>query len=108
MINGLAGFFGNSYALIADAIKSTTDIFSSLQVLFGLRYAKRQADENHPHGHGNIELLITILVVAFLFTSETVIAYESIQNIQKHQKVPPLDIVRSSSKRSWQLRFHIQ
>ena len=100
MIKGLAGFFGNSYALIADAIKSTTDIFSSLQVLFGLKYAKRPADENHPYGHGKIELLITILVVAFLFTSETVIAYESIQNIQKHQKVPPLDIVRSSSKRS--------
>ena len=29
LIKGLAGFFGNSYALIADAIESTTDIFSS-------------------------------------------------------------------------------
>lgn len=28
LIKGLAGFFGNSYALIADAIESTTDIFS--------------------------------------------------------------------------------
>mgnify|MGYP000976599322 CR=1 FL=1 len=28
LIKGIAGFFGNSYALIADAIESTTDIFS--------------------------------------------------------------------------------
>ncbi|HLV70555.1 MAG TPA: cation diffusion facilitator family transporter, partial [Xanthomarina sp.] len=73
VIKGLAGFFGNSYALIADAIESTTDIFSSLLVLFGLTYAKRPADENHPYGHGKIEPLITFLVVAFLVTSATII-----------------------------------
>lgn len=88
LIKGLAGFFGNSYALIADAIESTTDIFSSLLVLFGLKYAKRPADENHPYGHGKIEPLITFLVVAFLVTSATVIAYESIQNIRTPHKVP--------------------
>src|SRR5690554_2019172 len=88
VIKGLAGFFGNSYALIADAIESTTDIFSSLLVLFGLTYAKRPADENHPYGHGKIEPLITFLVVAFLVTSATIIAYESIQNIQTPHKVP--------------------
>ncbi|MCL5245238.1 cation diffusion facilitator family transporter [Cellulophaga sp. 20_2_10] len=88
IIKGLAGFFGNSYALIADAIESTTDIFSSLLVLLGFKYAKRPADENHPYGHGKIEPLITFLVVAFLVTSATVIAYESIQNIQTPHKVP--------------------
>lgn len=88
LIKGFAGFFGNSYALIADAIESTTDIFSSLLVLLGLKYAKRPADENHPYGHGKIEPLITFLVVAFLVTSATIIAYESIQNIQKPHKIP--------------------
>ncbi len=88
LIKGLAGFFGNSYALIADAIESITDIFSSLLVLFGLKYAKRPADENHPYGHGKIEPLITFLVVAFLVTSATIIAYESIQNIQTPHKIP--------------------
>lgn len=88
LIKGLAGFFGNSYALIADAIESTTDIFSSLLVLFGLKYAKRPADENHPYGHGKIEPLITFLVVAFLVASAILIAHESIQNIQTPHKVP--------------------
>lgn len=88
IIKGLAGIFGNSYALIADAIESTTDIFSSLLVLLGLKYAKRPADKNHPYGHGKIEPLITFVVVAFLVTSATVIAYESIQNIQTPHKTP--------------------
>ncbi|MDO6490699.1 MULTISPECIES: cation diffusion facilitator family transporter [unclassified Cellulophaga] len=88
IIKGLAGFFGNSYALIADAIESTTDVFSSLLVLVGFKYAKRPADKNHPYGHGKIEPLITFLVVAFLVTSATIIAYESIQNIQTPHKIP--------------------
>jgi cation diffusion facilitator family transporter len=88
LIKVFTGIFGNSYALIADAIESTSDIFSSLLVLFGLKYAKRPADENHPYGHGKIEPLITFIVVAFLVTSATIIAYESIQNIQTPHKVP--------------------
>ena len=64
-IKGVAGFFGNSYALIADAMESATDIFSSALVLFGLKYANRPADKNHPYGHGRAEPLVTFLVVGF-------------------------------------------
>lgn len=88
LIKGLAGFFGNSYALIADAIESTTDVFSSILVLFGIKYASRPADENHPYGHGRIEPLITFLVVGFLGTSALVIAHESIKNIQTPHELP--------------------
>lgn len=88
IIKGLAGYFGNSYALIADAIESTSDIFASFLVLIGFKYAKRPADENHPYGHGKIEPLITFGVVAFLVVSATIIAYESIQNIQTPHKIP--------------------
>jgi cation diffusion facilitator family transporter len=88
IIKGLAGFFGNSYALIADAIESTTDIFASFLVLFGIKYANKPADENHPYGHGRAEPLITFLVVGFLITSATIIAYESILNIGKPHELP--------------------
>ncbi|MFA9191792.1 cation diffusion facilitator family transporter [Flavobacterium sp. FZUC8N2.13] len=88
IIKGLAGFFGNSYALIADAIESTTDIFASFLVLFGIKYSNRPADENHPYGHGRAEPLITFLVVGFLITSATIIAYESILNIQAPHNLP--------------------
>ncbi|MBB2951713.1 MULTISPECIES: cation diffusion facilitator family transporter [Sphingobacterium] len=88
LLKWLAGYFGNSYALIADAIESTADIFSSFLVLLGLKYAKRPADENHPYGHGRIEPLVTFVVVGFLIISATIIAYESIQNIRTPHELP--------------------
>jgi cation diffusion facilitator family transporter len=88
IIKWLAGFFGNSYALIADAIESTSDVFASLLILFGLKYASKPADDNHPYGHGRIEPLLTFMVVGFLITSALVIAYHSIKNIQTPHALP--------------------
>lgn len=88
IVKGITGIFGNSYALIADAIESTTDVFSSLLVLLGLKYSSKPPDENHPYGHGKAEPLITFAVVGFLVISATVIAYESIEHIRTPHSVP--------------------
>ena len=85
---GITGYFGNSYALIADAIESTTDVFSSALVLFGIKYSTKPADSNHPYGHGRAETLVTFIVVGFLVISATIIAYESIGNIRTPHQVP--------------------
>jgi cation diffusion facilitator family transporter len=83
-----AGYYGNSYALIADAIESTSDIFASLLVLLGIRYAHRPADKNHPYGHGRVEPLITFMIVTFLVVSAIVIAVQSIHNIRTPHELP--------------------
>lgn len=88
VIKWIAGVIGNSYALIADAIESTADVFSSVLVLVGLKASTRPADENHPYGHGRIEALSTFSVVGFLLISATVIAYESIDNIRTPHEAP--------------------
>ncbi len=88
IIKGLAGVYGNSHALVADAVESTTDVFSSFLVLLGLRYAKKPADKNHPYGHGRIEPLITFIIVAFLIGSAVFIIYNSIQNLQNPHGLP--------------------
>ncbi len=88
VFKGIAGYLGNSHALLADAVESTTDVFSSILVLFGIKYSARPADENHPYGHGKAEPLITFVVVGFLIFSATLIAVESFHNIQKPQEVP--------------------
>jgi cation diffusion facilitator family transporter len=85
---GITGIFGNSFALVADAIESLTDVLSSALVLFGIKYSTRPADSNHPYGHGRAETLVTFLVVGFLVISATVIAYESILNIQTPHEIP--------------------
>ena len=81
VIKFFSGFFGNSFALIADAIESVVDVFASILVLIGIRYAARPADDNHPYGHGKAEPLITFLVVGFLIVSAATIAYQAVQNI---------------------------
>ena len=88
VIKAASGIIGNSYALIADAIESSTDIFGSLLVLLGLRYAKRPPDANHPYGHGKAEPLVTFLVVVILVVSSVTIAWNSIINLQTPQEVP--------------------
>jgi cation diffusion facilitator family transporter len=87
-VKWLAGYFGQSFALIADAIESTTDIFASLFVLLGIKYSSKPADANHPYGHGRVETLISFIVVGFLIISATVILIESIKNIQTPHEGP--------------------
>jgi cation diffusion facilitator family transporter len=88
IIKWLAGHFGHSHALIADAIESTGDVFTSILVLMGLKYTSKPADENHPYGHGKLEPLITFIVVAFLVTAAAIIAYQSVINILTPHKLP--------------------
>jgi cation diffusion facilitator family transporter len=85
---GVAGYMGNSYALIADAIESTSDIFSSLIVYFGLRIAARPPDANHPYGHGKAEPLAALVVSAALLGAAAVIVHESIREIRVPHHAP--------------------
>ncbi|RYX86144.1 cation transporter [bacterium] len=84
----LAGIFGHSYALIADAIESGTDVLSSLAVFFGLKVAARPADDNHPYGHGKAEPLAALVVGVALFGAAAMIAFESIKQIRTPHNLP--------------------
>ena len=88
LIKGITGILGNSFALIADAIESLTDVVSSFIVFLGLKYASRNPDENHPYGHGRAEPLITFVVVGFLLVSATIIMIQSIKNLSTPQTAP--------------------
>lgn len=77
----ISGIVGNSYALIADGIESTTDIFSSLIVWGGLAIASKPPDENHPYGHGKAESLAALVVAFGLLAAAAGIVYNSIYEI---------------------------
>jgi cation diffusion facilitator family transporter len=87
-IKGLAGFFGNSYALIADAIESTSDIFSSLIVWLGLKVAIKAPDADHPYGHGKAEPLAAIVVAIFLIAAAIFVAIQSVEHILIPHRAP--------------------
>jgi cation diffusion facilitator family transporter len=80
-IKALAGYFGNSYALIADAIESASDVFTSFIVWVGLRAASKEPDQDHPYGHGKAEPLAAIVVALSLIAAAIFIAIQSVEHI---------------------------
>ncbi|BBO32302.1 cation diffusion facilitator family transporter [Lacipirellula parvula] len=77
----VSGIVGHSYALVADAIESSTDIFSSLIVWGGLRVASRPADDDHPYGHGKAESLAAAIVALMLLGAAVSIAIVAVREI---------------------------
>ena len=87
-IKGMTGILGNSYALIADAIESGMDVFSSLVVWGGLRISKVPPDESHPYGHGKAEPLAAAVVCLGLIVAAITIAIQSIREIYTPHHAP--------------------
>lgn len=88
IIKAVGGVLGNSYALLADAIESTTDIFTSAMLLVGLRWSARPADDDHPYGHGKAEALTSLGIASALVAAAVVIAVKSVENILTPHKMP--------------------
>lgn len=84
----VAGILGNTYALIADAVESTADIFASLVVWGGLRVASRNPDEDYPFGYGKAESLAAAVVAIMLIAAAGGIAFEAIREIRTPHHTP--------------------
>jgi len=85
---GVAGIVGHSYALVADAIESASDIITSGVIAFGFRMAEKPADERHPYGHGKFEPLSAAIVSLILFAAAIIIAVESVKEISTPHHAP--------------------
>lgn len=83
-----AGLFGHSYALVADGIESSADVFSSLIVWSGLRIASTPRDESHPYGHGKAEPLAALVVALLLLGAAVWIAVNSLREIRDPHLAP--------------------
>lgn len=88
LVKLISGIVGHSYALVADAIESSTDIFSSLIVWGGLQVAARPADESHPYGHGKAESLAAGAVAVMLLGAAIGIGVTAIREIVTPHHAP--------------------
>ena len=84
----VAGVFGNSYALIADGIESTSDIVTSLVVWGGLRVAETPANEKHPYGYGKAESLAGVIASLAILIAAAIIAIQSVREILTPHHLP--------------------
>lgn len=90
----VAGILGHSHALVADAVESMSDIFSSVVVWRGLVVAAEPADEDHPYGHGKAEPIAAAVVSTMLLAAAAWIGVTAIREIrQPHQSPEPYTLV---------------
>src|SRR5580658_7232381 len=72
------GWLAHSAAVSADGFESATDVFTSGLLLVGLIVAARPADDNHPYGHGRVEILIGLLLGFILVCAGAGIAWHGL------------------------------
>jgi len=85
----LAGIFGHSQALIADAVHSLSDLLTDAVVLVGLRVGRKAPDAGHPFGHGRLETLALAVVGLALLGAAVVIGYDAARAIYAHSEQRP-------------------
>lgn len=82
------GVIGQSYALIADGVESSLDIFSSLIVWRGVHVASRSADESYHFGYGKAESVAAAAVSLMLLGAAVGIAIEAVREILTPHHLP--------------------
>ena len=83
-----AGVLGSSYALVADGVESTLDIFSSLIVVRGLTIAGRTADERYHFGYAKAESVASAAVAVMLIVAAIGISVQAVREILTPHHVP--------------------
>jgi cation diffusion facilitator family transporter len=85
----LAGTFGHSQALIADAIHSISDFFTDAVVLVGLKLGRKAPDADHHFGHARIETIASGIVGICLVVVAIFIGYDAARDIYYHTETHP-------------------
>jgi cation diffusion facilitator family transporter len=83
-----AGILGSSHALVADAVESFADVFSSIVVWRGLVIAAAPADQEHPYGHGKAEPIAAAIVSTMLLLAAAGITFSSIREVMSPKAGP--------------------
>ena len=74
--------------LVADAVESIADIFSSLVVWGGLHIASREADDSYPFGYGKAEAMAGAIVALVLIGAAVGITLQAIRAIRTPHHLP--------------------
>ena len=79
----LFGYVSQSQSLIADGIHSLSDLISDGMVLIAAKHSHREADEEHPYGHGRFETVVTVALGLLLIVVAGGIAVDAVRRIME-------------------------
>jgi cation diffusion facilitator family transporter len=80
-IKVVTGVLGQSQALVLDGVHSLSDLVTDAVVLLAARHAAREADADHPYGHGRIETAATVIVGVLLLATALVLGHDAVQSL---------------------------
>jgi cation diffusion facilitator family transporter len=78
----LVGMAASSQALIADGVHSLSDLATDFLVVFAAKHSHREADKEHPYGHGRIETLATVILGVALVLVAIGICYDALHRMR--------------------------
>lgn len=71
-------YLTNSQGILTDALESIINVLSGVLALYGLYYAAKPKDEDHPYGHGKIEFMTSGVEGGMIFITGAVMLFEGI------------------------------
>lgn len=80
-IKFIVGLIFKSQGLIADAVNSFGDVFSSILTFVGGKISEKPADEDHEFGHGKAEFVASFLIGIFMVMVSVETLYSGIRSI---------------------------
>lgn len=90
------GWMANSQALVADGVHSLSDLLTDFMVLYAAKHSHKEADNEHPYGHGRIETLTTASLGLVLVAIAFGIGYHSIQRLDDNEAVMEFSVLAFS------------
>lgn len=83
----IIGFISGSIVLLADALHSTSDSFSTFLAWLGLKIAQKEPTEKFPYGFYKVENITTLFISGLIFFAGFEIVKESISKIFTLEKL---------------------
>jgi len=81
LVKVAVGIISGSVSIIAQAIDSLLDLFAAVITFFGLRFASKPADREHPFGYGKAESISGVVQGGLIFVAAAFILYQAITRI---------------------------
>lgn len=83
-----AGWYGHSFALLADGMNSLSDVGVSATLFVAVRMAARPPDRHHRYGHGRLEQEASRLIATAVLVTGGGIIWEAVKRLPQSQVVP--------------------
>ncbi|MEI7676186.1 MAG: cation diffusion facilitator family transporter [Bacteroidales bacterium] len=88
----IAFYLTNSVGILTDAMESIVNVVAGAISLFSLYVSSKPKDEDHPFGHGKIELISASIEGLLIILAGSLIIFEGIKRIFLPMEIQKLDI----------------